>query len=113
MRKILPGLFVLSLIVAACALSPAQQAAIVQAAGTLGAVAAANDTTAAKLIAGGQLVCKDAAGYKAILGVNVTGTAGAVMQSICAGLGAAGAVLPASVDPASVPAVTVALKPGV
>ncbi len=101
---------------AACAnVTPAQQATLtataVGAATTLGAVAAANNRTAAQIIANGQLVCALLqGGYVAPLGANVTGATKQAMDAVCSALGGVGVALPAGVNPATVQAVAVAIK---
>jgi hypothetical protein len=106
----------LALSLGACSsVTPSQQATLttsaVGAATTLGQVAAANNKTAARIIADGQLVCQVGPVFVAALGYNVTGAPKAAMDAACSALGGIGTALPAGTDPASVKAVAVALKP--
>ena len=105
----------IGLLLASCATAvtpapPVQvaEANATQAVVTLGTVAAQSNTTAAKIVAGGQLLCNYKGIIEAVAGVNVKGTLATEMEAVCNGLGATGTALPFSVPAASVPLVKAA-----
>lgn len=112
----LPLLAILAL--SACTnITPAQQALLdtaITTGVTLATQAAANNTTAQKIIDGGALLCALPGGPAAVAGVNVTGVAATSIADVCAGLGGRPTALPVGVAAASVPVVVgtgVVLRP--
>ena len=97
--------------VAACTTPPAPSTvtSVVNAVTTLGAVAVANNTTAASLLTKGQSICKTAGGYVALLNAltspaTVVGQAANDVALACAAIGGIPTPAPAGVAPESIPA---------
>lgn len=119
MRHILPTICVAALL-AGCG-TPTQNAALTTGAITLGQLAAANNTTAAKLAASGQTFCGEAvsptgvligAGIVALANaagapVAVTGAASADVAKACAAMNLVAGALPATTNADMVPTATV------
>lgn len=99
----------------ACGLSQPQQQALITSAVTLGTQAAANNTTAQKIIDSGRLLCKVGPLVVAVAGINVVGSNADDMAAVCNGLGGVGTgALAPGQTAATVPVVSapaVAIKP--
>lgn len=104
----------LGLYLAGCGTTPAQQASLTQGAATLGAVAAAHNTTVASLVKKGALFCQKASTDASLVvavanlsgvPVTVTDIASEVVAATCAGIDAVPVSPPA--DPAAAPIVVV------
>lgn len=93
---------------AACGTTPAQQAALVSGAITLAQVAAANNTTAASLVAGGTLFCaKTSAGLPLIVALaNAEGAPVAAVNQTAAQVAGACAAIAAIPTPPPIDAAT-------
>jgi hypothetical protein len=100
---------------------PAQQQSIVDAAGSLASLAAANNTTAAKILQKGAVICGKASGMLGqlamdglVMAANSAGVPVSVINATqmavtdtCAALGRVPGPMPAGASPAAVPIVSV------